>query len=122
MPLASLNESEAKRPLALSSKHGLRKTFFFTEDYGVDVSVAMADGSVKELPLGILSAKDLRKALQVDGCWEDESFRRGLFNDPECRLNWPNIAALAVWLLSVGALLIEAVRSRKPQSLPPPPA
>ena len=28
-------------------------------------------------------------------------------------LNWPNIAALAVWLLSVGVLLTRAVRSRK---------
>ena len=28
-------------------------------------------------------------------------------------LNWPNIAALAVWLLSVGTLLTRAVRSRK---------
>ena len=32
----------------------------------------------------------------------------------ERRLNWPNIAALAVWLLSVGTLLTLAVRSRKP--------
>ena len=38
--------------------------------------------------------------------------------EPEQRLNWPNIAALAVWLLSVGTLLTYAVRSRKP----PPPA
>jgi hypothetical protein len=28
------------------------------------------------------------------------------------RLNWPNIAALAVWLLSVGTLLTFAERSR----------
>jgi hypothetical protein len=27
--------------------------------------------------------------------------------------NWPNIAALALWLLSVGTLLTCAVRSRK---------
>jgi hypothetical protein len=37
------------------------------------------------------------------------------------RLNWPNIAALAVWLLSVGLLLTCAVRSRKPPAVPPPP-
>jgi hypothetical protein len=30
--------------------------------------------------------------------------------------NWPNIAALAVWLLSVWALLVHAVRSRKARS------
>ena len=32
---------------------------------------------------------------------------------PERHLNWPNIAALAVWLLSVGTLLTCAVRGRK---------
>ena len=37
-------------------------------------------------------------------------------------LYWPNLAALAVWLLSVGALLTHAVRSRKILSVPPPPA
>ena len=31
----------------------------------------------------------------------------------ERRVNWPNIAALAVWLASVGTLLVGAVRSRK---------
>ena len=35
-------------------------------------------------------------------------------------LYWPNIAALAVWLLSVGTLLTHAVRSRKVQPVPPP--
>ena len=36
---------------------------------------------------------------------------------------WPNIAALAVWLLSVGTLLVGAVRSRKVLAVPlPPPA
>jgi hypothetical protein len=33
--------------------------------------------------------------------------------------NWPNIAALLVWLLSVGALLIGAVRGRKARPEPP---
>ncbi len=32
----------------------------------------------------------------------------------ERRVNWPNLAALAVWLASVGTLLTLAVRSRKP--------
>ena len=36
--------------------------------------------------------------------------------------NWPpNIAALAVWLLSVGTLLIGAVRSRKKSPVPAAP-
>ena len=36
--------------------------------------------------------------------------------------NWPHIAALAVWLASVGALLVGAVRGRKARSEPPLPA
>ncbi len=37
----------------------------------------------------------------------------GLLRAAEPGLNWPNIAALAVWLLSVGTLLTGAVRGRK---------
>ena len=33
--------------------------------------------------------------------------------------NWPNIAALAMWLLSVGTLLTHAVRSRNRSPAPP---
>ena len=38
-----------------------------------------------------------------------------------CQQYWPNIAALAVWLLSVGTLLTHAVRSRRRSSVPPTP-
>jgi hypothetical protein len=41
------------------------------------------------------------------------SLHRVALDEEERRLNWPNIAALAVWLLSVGTLLVGAVRSRK---------
>ncbi len=36
-----------------------------------------------------------------------------IYDGLRTHLNWPNIAALAVWLLSVGTLLIGAVRGRK---------
>jgi hypothetical protein len=85
--------------LVPSSHHGPRGGFYETRDQDGDVCAAMADGSVRYLPPGVLSIKG----------------RRG-------RTNWPNIAALAVWLLSVGMLLTYAVRSRKPRSVPPPPA
>jgi hypothetical protein len=52
----------------------------------------------------------------IRGCKEED------MRDPDGRLNWPNIAALAVWLLSVAALLTRAVRSRKVRPLPPPPS
>ena len=38
---------------------------------------------------------------------------------PRISVNWPNIAALAVWLLSVGTLLTRAVRSRRTTLLSP---
>jgi hypothetical protein len=52
---------------------------------------------------------------------EEEVDSLGDLYDSHRRLNWPNIAALAVWLLSVGLLLTRAVRSRKPQAVRPPP-
>ena len=48
--------------------------------------------------------------------WPVSVRSRKRIDDPVRRLNWPNIAALAVWLASVGTLLIGAVRSRKPRA------
>ena len=100
---------------ALTGNHGMRKEFFVTCDYGSCVNAAMADGSVQCLRLNNRSAEDLRKLLQIGGCKEDE------FGGPEWHLNWPNIVALAVWLLSVGTLLTHAVRSRNRLSGPATP-
>jgi hypothetical protein len=99
---------------AISSNHGLSGQFFFI--YVPGVNVAMADGTVRFLHTGNRSADDLRKILQIGGYTDaeinsDEDYLAGW------RPNWPNIAALAVWLLSVGTLLVLAVRSRKPRSV-----
>ncbi len=111
LSLDTLGAAEDKSPaLALSSKHGRRKEFFFTYDYGSGVNVAMADGSVHFLRIGNRSPDDLRKLLQIGGFKDEET------GDPARHPNWPNIAALAVWLLSVGTLLTCAVRSRKPRA------
>ena len=99
-------------PLKVTSEHGLRGNFFFTYDRGALVNVAMADGSVRCLPLGSLSTDELRTVLQIGGC------KGHKIDDPERHPNWPNIAALAVWLLSVGTLLVGAVRSRNPLAAP----
>ncbi len=114
LSLDALAAAGAKSPaLTVSSNHGQREDFFFIYEHGCGANVATADGSVHYLPPGSLSTEHLRKILQVGGFREeengsgDDSFGEGR------RLNWPNIAALAVWLLSVGALLFRAVRSRK---------
>ena len=123
LSLDTLGAADGKSPaLALTSDHGRREEFFFTYDYVSGVNVAMADGSVRFLRTGNRSPEDLRKILQIGGFKEEEIGSQGDFYGGRRRLNWPNIAALAVWLLSVGTLLTHAVRSRKQLSVPPTPA
>ena len=95
----------------MSSKHGRSDTFFFTYAPRSDANVALADGSVHFLPIGSLSTERLRKILQIGACRVDEIPSHDALYE-EWHWNWPNIAALAVWLLSVGVLLTRAVRSR----------
>ena len=116
LSLDALDAAESNSSmLAVSSNHGRREEFFFIYDYGSCVHVAMADGSVRYLRFRHRSIEDLRKVLHIGGFTEEE------IGDPERRLNWPNIAALAVWLLSVGTLLTRAVRSRKWSPVPATP-
>jgi hypothetical protein len=87
----------------LPSNHDGRDDFFFVYDPGI--SVVMADGKVRCLDLREGSADELQRIFRIGGCKGiDEAGRH---------LNWPNIAALLVWLLSVGTLLVGAVRGRK---------
>ena len=120
LSLDTLGATDGSPPLlALTSDHGRREEFFFTYDYVSGVNVAMADGSVRFLRTGNRSPEELRRILQIGGFTEEEIGNQGDFYGGRLRLNWPNIAALAVWLLSVGVLLTHAVRSRKPLSVPP---
>ena len=117
LSLDTLGVTDAKSPpLVVSSYHGQREEFFFTYDRATGINVALADYGVRCWWLGNRSTEDLRKLLEIGGFRREESGESGR------RLNWPNIAALAVWLLSVGTLLTCAVRSRKVLSVPPPPS
>ncbi len=108
--------------LSVSSHHGRVKSFFFVYEHTAGANVAIVDGSVWWLPPDVLSREDLRNILQVGGCpFYDPDFESQLQNEGQRRPNWPNIAALAVWLLSVGTLLTCAVRSRKLRSVPATP-
>ena len=98
----------------MSSNHGHSDEFFFAFDKVVpSVHVAMGDGSTDYLRLGRLSTEELRRILQVGACTIESRVSLEARLDEGRRPNWPNIAALAVWLLSVGTLLAGAVRSRK---------
>ncbi len=120
LSLDALGISGDKSPaLTVSSHHGRREDFFFKYDRNSGANVAMGDGAVYSLPPGGLSIENLRKILKVGGCrWGDPRFEADLQYEEHRRPNWPNIAALAVWLLSVGTLLTQAVRSRKVRSAP----
>ncbi len=107
----------------VSSKHGQGKDFFFTYDGPSSFNVAMTDGSVHYLPPGSFSTDGQRKMLQIGGFGaeeQEEMASRATTYGMERRPNWPNIAALAVWLASVGTLLTHAVRSRKVVPVSPP--
>ena len=93
LSLDTIEAADGKSRLMASARNlGRRKEFFFTYDYGSCVNVVTADGDEHYLRVDDRSAEDLRKLLQVG------AFREG----PDRHLNWPNIAALAVWLASVG--------------------
>ena len=112
----ALSAADGESPAIVpSSKHGKYETsFFFAAEESPGVNVAMADGSVHSLWFNGLSRDELRKVLQIGGCGPDVI--GDLSRRPPRQLNWPNIAALAVWLFSVGMLVACAARSRRRSS------
>jgi hypothetical protein len=122
LSLDALIMSGTKSPaLSSSSNHGRQEDFFFSYDYSSSVSVLLADGTVRDLRLASLSAEDIQRMLQIDGCSENELSSHGALFDPERRINWRNIVALAVWLSSIGALMNHAVRNMRGKVRPGPP-
>jgi hypothetical protein len=120
MSLDALDASSGtSQPIMVSSRHGQQDSFLFTAPSHRPALVLTVEGQSHFVPPGALSDGNVRKMLQVDGFDEealhafDSSFNEAM------QPNWPNITALAVWLLSVGMLLTAAVRSRKKSSVPP---
>jgi hypothetical protein len=98
----------------VQSPCGYPDDFFFRYDRGSGVHVVMGDGQVRFLRTDNLTPEDLQSILQIGGCGEGKIGSRAFTTDDSGRrLNWPNIAALAVWLLSVSTMLTLAVRSRR---------
>ena len=118
LSLNAIGAAETMPPaISVWSNHGHRADFFWTYDYHTAVNAATVDGSVLAIPSDGLLTENLRTILPIGGCKEQEIYS---FEDKHSHetqhLNWPNIASLAVWLLSVGTLLTHAVRSRKVRS------
>jgi hypothetical protein len=112
--LETLNVSGSNSlPIPLASHRVGHVEFFVIYDGGSGVNVAMADGSVHFLQTDRLSPDDLRKVLAIGGCKNVAGGPHVALDEGDWRPNWPNIAALAVWLISVGTLLTSAVRSRR---------
>jgi hypothetical protein len=104
LPLNSPNR------LTLSGRHRAGSDFFhYTDDDRI--MVAMADGSLRELPGEFLDAKKYPDVFKIGGC-KDEYFDPS-WTKKSRRIHWPNCLALAVWLGSVGLLIGRGYRSRK---------
>lgn len=104
-----------------SSRHGDYNGFFYSKRRCDGINVSFADGHQQFLSLDGVDAKLLAKYLRIGG-FEDASYvemEASQYQTPpgqdDFRIHWPNIAALLVWLLSVGLLMFRAVRSRKPK-------
>jgi type II secretory pathway pseudopilin PulG len=110
LSLDQLDAEQVNQPaLVVASNHNVLKEFLYA-NLPTGVNAVMADGSVRFISLDNQSPEQLRKLLEIGGLRSEGT---GVL---QRRLNWPNIAALAVWLLSVAALLTKAVRSRKAMS------
>jgi hypothetical protein len=108
----------ANRPSAcvtVSSKH-MHDHGFFYYSTPAGANVAMGDGSVHFLPAGRLSADKLPNLLRIGGYRDEDTV--DLQVNEELRTNWPNCAALAIWIVSVVLLLDRACRTRKPAQQP----
>ena len=117
-PLDDLGAAQANPPQVIPSGfHSWEDSFLFI-DYRSPTASATTFRGIYDLPVGSLSSEELRKVLQVDGFRQEQILGLDASREHRRHLNWPNIAALAVWLVSVGTLLTHAVRSRKRLSVP----
>ncbi|MEN6496153.1 MAG: DUF1559 domain-containing protein [Thermoguttaceae bacterium] len=122
LSLDAMEAADNKMPaVGVSSRHSIgRRDYFCTYRYpsgGASwTDMALADGCVICLPR-ILAPSVLAKVLRVGG-YDDAAIAQlpeapDVPALPNVQLNWDNIVALIVWLLSVGWLFYRAFRSRK---------
>jgi hypothetical protein len=115
LSVESIAQAAAAAPNSVGFVKHVRRTdgFFFYHDTVVHgINVALADGSVRFLPAGALTAGNLRKLLQVGG-YKEGDYDLDSWTEGQGGINWTNCSALVVWIASVGLLLYRARRSRK---------
>jgi hypothetical protein len=120
LSLDSLSANDATFAAMPGSNHGPKSEFFFVNDGADGAYAIMADGSIRYLYASSLTPDVLPALLQIGGCKEKQIAPGAELYEYGRHLNWPNIAALAVWLVSVVALLRRAVRSRPKETLRTP--
>jgi hypothetical protein len=92
----------------VSSKHKGEERFFYHNIPGAHV--ALVNGSVRFLAIGRIGADRLSNLFTIGGA---SAAALDAWDRKQLRINWPNCIALTVWLVSVGLLTHQAVRSRK---------
>jgi hypothetical protein len=116
-----LTIADDKHPPFMAPSHsGHYVEPFSIVDYRSGPNAAMIDCRVYHLPSDALVAESLSKTLRIGGYKVDEVESYEDHPIRTTRTNWPNIAALAVWLVSVVTLLTAAVRGRRARVAPAP--
>jgi hypothetical protein len=78
------------------------------------LNMAFADRSWRPVYAETLKTEKLKRLLEVGGFTQENAADLGA-DKQEPQLNWPHCIGLPVWLISVGLLLYQAVRGRKPR-------
>jgi hypothetical protein len=105
-----LDDPAAAPCAGVSSKHTTFHGFFF-HDTWTGANAGFADGGVQFLPSALLRDKRFPSLLRLGRM--PQANQDADRTDEWPPIHWPNCAAFAVWLASVGLLLTRAVRSRK---------
>jgi hypothetical protein len=111
LSLDNLTAKGATLAPQLGSNHGPKSDFFSVNDGANGAYAIMADGSIRYLRASSLTPERLPALLQIGGCKEGKIAPGAELYKYGWHSNWPNIAALTVWVVSVAVLLIWAVRS-----------
>ena len=88
----------------------LRNNGYFYHPTPLGANAVCADGTVRSLPANMLKSDKLEKLFAIGGY--DENMAGDTLLAEDLQVNWYNCIALALWVLSVLALLYWAVQTR----------